>query len=152
MNRYLTALVVVLALTSSIAQVAETSNVVADKMEIPRYLPLAEQAGVSGEVTLRLQVKKNGDVISANVVSAHPERGRPWSGFIEMATEAAKASKFSCSRCEGPVFEHTVTYQFQYPAVPKEACTGTIPPPPPSSVDSPSHVTVRPRRWPCVYD
>jgi hypothetical protein len=151
---------------SSLAQITEPpSSVIADKMEMPRYLPLAANAGISADVTLRLQVNKNGDVVSVNVVRAHadcgwlpdcsPHAGSGWeSGFVQMATEAAKVSRFSCSTCGGPTFGHIVIYQFQYPPVPKRACTPRpkekIPPPPPSTVDSSDHVTVRPTHWPCV--
>jgi hypothetical protein len=155
----------ILTALSSLAQTAESpSHVIADKMEIPLYLPIGAMAGVSAEVTLRLQVNKNGDVVAVNVVSAHadcgfltdcPHAGNRWeSGFVQMATKSAKVSKFSCSTCGGATFGHIVIYQFQYPPVPKRACTPrpkeTIPPPPPSTVDSSDHVTVRPTHWPCT--
>jgi hypothetical protein len=154
---------VVLILTALLCpgQVKESGGrILGDKMEIPRYVPLAALGRVSGEVTLRLQVKKNGDVISANVVNAHADcgfssgcdtdPGKGWAvSFVDAATQAAKISRFSCSKCEGPTFDHLVTYQFQYPPVPKGVCTDAAPPPPPSSIDSPSHVTVRPKGWSC---
>jgi hypothetical protein len=155
----------ILTTLSSLAQITESpSHVIADEMEIPLYLPLGAMAGVSAEVTLRLQVSKDGDVTSVAVVSAHadcgwlpdcsPHAGSGWeSRFVQMATEAAKVSRFSCSTCGGATFGHVVIYQFQYPPVPKRACTPRpkekIPPPPPSTVAS-GHVTVRPTHWPCV--
>ncbi len=156
--------IVTLAALPFQGQVKEPGGrVIANKMETPRYgVPLARLSGVSAEVTLRLQVRKSGDVISVEVVGAHADCGflsgcdtsarKGWEdGFAEAATQAAKISRFSCSKCEGPTFDHLVTYQFQYPPVPKEACTDSAaPPPPPSTVDSPSHVTVRPQGWPCV--
>jgi TonB family protein len=118
------------------------------KMEIPRYLPLARQAGVSGDVTLHLTVNKRGEVTAVDVVSAHPKN---WGeGFASMAIEAAKRSQFSCASCTSDSFEHTVTYQFDFPPIPKNACAMPPPPIPPSKVDSVSHVTVRPEAWPCV--
>jgi Gram-negative bacterial TonB protein C-terminal len=117
------------------------------KMEIPSYLPLAQQAGISGNVTLHLRVNKGGEVASIDVVSALP---RDWGkGFASVAIEAAKRSQFSCTSCTGDTFEHTVIYQFDFPAIPENACT-LHPPIPPSRVDSVSHVTVRPKAWPCV--
>jgi TonB family protein len=116
-------------------------------MEIPRYLPLARQAGISGEVDLRLTVNKAGKVVSVEVASARPDG---WGkGFASMAIEAAKKSEFACTSCAGDTFEHTVTYQFQFPPIPKDTCT-LQPPLPASTVDSVSHVTVRPSAWPCV--
>jgi hypothetical protein len=162
-SNYLAAsVIVILATLPSLGQVKESGGrVVADKMEIPRYDPLAAMAGVSAEVTLRLQVKRSGDVISVNVVGAHADcgfasgcdtgAGKGWSArFVDWAAQAAKISKFSCSKCEGPIFDHMVTYRFDYPPRPKGVCTDAVPPPPPSTVDSPSHVTVRPQGWSCV--
>jgi hypothetical protein len=162
-SNYLAASVfLILTALPSLGQAKESDHrVIADKVEIPRYVPLAAMGGVSAEVTLRLQVKKNGDVISVNVVSTHADCGfssgcdtdtsNGWAaGFVNPATQAAKTSRFSCSKCEGPSFDHTVTYQFKYPPVPKGVCTDAAPPPPPSTVDSPSHVTVRPKGWSCV--
>lgn len=125
------------------------TRVQAKRMEIPRYLPLAQQARISGEVNLRLTVNKAGKVVSVEVVSARPDN---WGkGFASMAIEAAKKSEFACASCSGDTFEHTVTYQFQFPPIPKDACTLQPPTPlPASAVDSVSHVTVRPSAWPCV--
>lgn len=163
MSNYLAAsVIVILAALPSLGQVEESAgHVIADKMETPRYDPLAAMTGVSAEVMLRLQVKKNGDVTSVNVVGAHADCGfasgcdtdarKGWeSRFVDWAMQAAKMSKFSCPKCEGPTFDHIVTYQFQYPPLPKGVCTDAAPPPPPSTVDSPSHVTVKPRAWSCV--
>ena len=119
----------------------------AKRMEIPRYLPLAQQAGRSGEVTLYLTVSTAGKVVAVDIVHAQPSGwGR---GFAAMAIDAAKQSEFECTSCSGDAFEHIVTYQFRFPAIPRNACT-LNPPIPASNVDSGSHVTVRPRHWPCV--
>jgi|HubBroStandDraft_6_1064221.scaffolds.fasta_scaffold07044_8 hypothetical protein len=70
--------------------------------------------------------EKERDVISVNVVSTHADCGfasgcgtdvrKGWgAGFVDAATQAAKISRFSCSKCEGSTFDHVVTYQFQYP-------------------------------------
>ena len=159
-------ILIILTSLSCLAQTTESpSHVIANKMVIPRYSPLAAISGISAEVTLRLQVNQNGGVASVNLVSVHADcgwlpgcdqqAGSGWeSGFVVMATEAAKLSRFSCSMCGGPTFGHIVTYQFQYPPMPKRACTPKpkeiIAPPPPSTIDSSDHVTVRPAHWPCV--
>jgi hypothetical protein len=60
-------------------------------MEIPRYLPLAQQAAMSGEVALRLTVNKVGKVVSVEVVNARPNG---WGkGFASMAIDAANQSE-----------------------------------------------------------
>jgi protein TonB len=38
----------------------------------PTYPPLARQAGISGDVELKLEIRKDGSVQSATVVSGHP--------------------------------------------------------------------------------
>ena len=122
MSNYLAAsLIVILTTLPFLGQVKESGvGVIADKMEIPLYgVPLAAMNGVSAEVTLRLQMKKNGDVISVNVVSTHADCGfasgcgtdvrKGWgAGFVDAATQAAKISRFSCSKCEGSTFDHVI--------------------------------------------
>jgi hypothetical protein len=76
-RNYLAASVIlILATLPSLGQVKEADgSVIADKMEMPRYDPLGAMTGVSAEVTLRLQVKRNGDVTSVDVVGAHADCG-----------------------------------------------------------------------------
>jgi TonB family protein len=75
-------------------------------MQIPRYLPLAQQAGLSGEVTLHLTVDKAGKVVSVDVENSRPSN---WGkGFASMAIEAAKQSEFLCASCLGDTFEHAL--------------------------------------------
>jgi TonB family protein len=143
------ALLALTVLPSAGQEASSETRIQIKKMEVPRYLPLAQQAGISGDVTLHLTVNKSGDVTAVDIISAHPKN---WGeGFASMAIEAAKRSQFSCASCTSDTFEHTVTYQFDFPPIPANACTLQPPPPiPPSKVDSVSHVTVRPKAWPCV--
>jgi TonB family protein len=144
-----TLLLSVLIGTCSGQESSSATRVQAKRMEIPRYPPLAQQADMGGEVALRLTVNKVGKVVSVEVVNARPRNG--WGkDFASMATDAAKQSEFLCASCSGDTFQHTVTYQFQFPAIPKDACTLQPTPVPASRVDSASHVTVRPSKWPCV--
>jgi TonB family protein len=142
------------AMSPPIGQVGEAgAAVVADKIEIPNYPPLALQAGISAKIILQVEVKKSGEVNSVRLISAQTDRGYGTAGFVDTATAAAKTSRFSCPTCKGLSFEHVVTYDFQYPPVPEHVCTPkpkeTIPPPP-STTDAPGHVTVRPSKWSCV--
>ena len=111
----------ILATLPSLGQVKESGGpVIPDKMGIPRYDPLAAMAGVSAEVTLRLQVKKNGDVISVNVVGANADCGfvsgcdadsRKGRGarFVEWSMQAAKISRFSDSPARRAKAQHSTT-------------------------------------------
>jgi TonB family protein len=142
-------LVSLLAVLCSGKETSSAPKVRPKRMEIPRYLPLAQQAGISGDVTLRLTVDKAGKVVSVEIANTQPNG---WGdGFAAMAIDAAKKSEFLCASCSGDTFEYTVTYQFQVPPIPKDACTAR-PELPASKVDSASHVTVRPRAWPCLYE
>lgn len=143
-----TALLIAIVGMPSVGQDSSSAKQVeAKRIEIPRNLSLAQQAGMSGEVTLNLTVSKAGKVVSGDVVSAKPDGyGK---GFASRAVDAAKRSEFACSSCSGDTFEHSVIYQFQFPPIPKNVCA-LNPPLPASKVDSVSHVTGRPSAWPCV--
>jgi TonB family protein len=144
-----TMLLLTLPVAPSVGQRTEPpAKVQAKKVEIPHYVPLAQQAAISGTVTLHLVVSRDGKVVSADVVSAEPDGWGKW--FSSTAADAAKRSEFVCPSCSGETFEHTITYQFDFPPIPKDACTPQAPALPRSKVDSPTHVTVRPSLWPCV--
>ena len=51
-----------------------------------------------------------------------------------MAIDAAKQSEFLCASCSGDPFQHTVTYQFQFPTIPKDSSTLQLAPLPASRV------------------
>jgi hypothetical protein len=161
-------MLLILAPWSLVSQTADSdATVIAEHIEIPAYPPLARQARMSGEVKLRLLVQRSGEVVSVSVASVAVSDGVPASSalahtvidgiresFVDVATRAAEKSQFSCPTCKGATFDHSITYQFQHPPVPKRACNprpkDKIPPLPGPTIDSPNHVTVRPTAWPCV--
>jgi TonB family protein len=72
----------------------------------PSYPPLASQARISGDVVLRLGIRKDGTVESVDVVSGHAM-------LVKAAVESARQSQFTCTACTEPVTSYLVTYSYQ---------------------------------------
>jgi TonB family protein len=82
----------------------------------PHYPPLALAASITGEVVLRLGIRKDGSVESAVVVSGHPM-------LAPSAVDSARESKFACSGCAEEVTPYSVTYSYQLVAGPDWPCS-----------------------------
>jgi TonB family protein len=74
-----------------------------------KYPPLARQANITGDVELKLEIGKDGNVASAVVVSGPPM-------LTDAALNSAKQSRFECRGCESEVTEYPLTYSFQIAA------------------------------------
>src|SRR5579863_722739 len=76
-----------------------------DKLEGLRYPPLARQARIMGDVAIRIAIRHDGSVISAEVVSGHPM-------LQAAALESAQKSSFRCwPECaEGTTFVFVYTF------------------------------------------
>ena len=75
----------------------------------PTYPRLAQQANISGEVELKLGVRKDGTLESLVVVSGHPM-------LTEAAVSSAQQSRFECRECQQEVTSYTLIYSFQFVA------------------------------------
>jgi TonB family protein len=84
---------------------AAASGVVLTKLFPLVYPPLARQALIIGDVILRLQVRQDGTLQSAEVVSGHPI-------LKEAALESAQKSQFECRGCSSPETSFSMTYTF----------------------------------------
>jgi TonB family protein len=73
----------------------------------PAYPPVARLANISGEVELKLGLRKDGTIESLIVVSGHPM-------LAQAALSSAHLSRFDCGRCEDEVTSYTLTYSFQF--------------------------------------
>src|SRR5438309_8210801 len=73
----------------------------------PTYPPLARQAMISGDVELRLEIRKDGSIQSAIVVRGHPM-------LTQAALDSARQSRFECRACENEVTVHSLIYSFQF--------------------------------------
>ena len=72
----------------------------------PVYPPLARQARIAGDVQVRIGIRRDGSVASAEVVSGHPM-------LQQAALASAQKSTFSCSpECTDEVTTVLFTYTF----------------------------------------
>ena len=97
------------AATQTFAQVApsQQGQVVLSKLSPPVFPPLARVARVLGDVEIALQIRQDGSVESAEVVSGHPL-------LKAAALESARQSKFECHECREALTRYAVLYTFGY--------------------------------------
>ena len=70
------------------------------------YPPLARQTRVTGDVELKLEVRKDGSVASVVAVSGHPL-------LRQKALENAQQSQFACKDCSEDVHPYRLVYTFE---------------------------------------
>jgi len=141
-------------------------DVVLIKLTQPIYPPLARQTRITGDVELTIEVRKDGTVQSAVVVSGHPV-------LKQAALDSVQQSHFECRNCSDAAVPVQLVYTFQL-AGSESCCTAAEPgvrndqPDQvfPRVIQSEKHVTVidRPvcicdpaadvrkvRSWKCLY-
>jgi TonB family protein len=153
MNRFLfvmrilaVGIVLTCSTIKSLAQTGASANtpqgeVVLTRLTGPSYPPLARQTGVTGDVELLFEIKEDGSVQSARVVSGHPL-------LKQAALDSAQRSQFECRNCGPGVRSFRMLYSFQLG--PTRYCTGASDSsqtdqqeePYPRVLQSQSHVTV----------
>jgi len=128
-------------------QSAATSNVpqpeaILVKLSPPVYPILARQVGIQGDMDLKLGIRHDGTVDSAEVLS-----GPAFLVLRHAAVESALHSQFECRDCDGPVTFFHVIYTFRL--APAEPCgtsaqkqISATPPQDPKVTRSGNHVTV----------
>jgi TonB family protein len=84
-------------------------------LQNPVYPPLARQARITGEVELKLQIRKDGTMESATVVSGHPM-------LTPAALTSAQHSQFACRDCQDGLTSYSLIYSFQQEASPGWPC------------------------------
>ncbi len=84
----------------------------------PTYPPLARQANITGDVELKLEIRKDGSIQTVSVVSGHPM-------LTQAALDSAQRSHFECRGCEDAVTVASFTYSFQIAASPGWPCPET---------------------------
>jgi TonB family protein len=75
----------------------------------PLYPPLARQARIMGDVKLRLGIRRDGTVATAEVIGGHPM-------LKQAALDSAKQSTFMCEGCREEVTQYFLTYTFGFGA------------------------------------
>jgi TonB family protein len=98
-------------LGTSLAQDAKNADqalegAVVTKLSPLIYPPLARQTRITGDVQLKLEVRPNGSVASAAVVSGHPL-------LSQFALENAQQSQFACENCGEDVHSFRLVYTFE---------------------------------------
>lgn len=105
-------------------------GVVLSKLSAPEYPPMAQAARVAGDVELKLEIRQDGSIGSAAVVSGPPM-------LRQAAVDSAKRSQFECRSCVQAVTPFSLKYSYQI--VPRDApedCNGIqAVPNPPAKVD-----------------
>jgi TonB family protein len=82
------------------------NEVVLTKLSNPVYPQLAKQARVAGDVELKLNVRADGTVESADVISGP--------GMLRQAAlDSARQSQFNCRQCSEDVNSYRLVYTFQ---------------------------------------
>jgi len=81
----------------------------------PTYPPLARTASITGDVEVKLGIRKDGSIESAVAVSGHPM-------LTQAALNSAQQSRFECRGCEGEVTPQSLIYSFQFVAGPDWPC------------------------------
>lgn len=77
------------------------------KLSPPIYPPIAREARILGDVTLRMEIRRDGTVASAEVVSGPVM-------LKQAALESAQKSTFSCENCSQEMTEYFLTYTFGF--------------------------------------
>jgi TonB family protein len=116
-------------------------EVVLTKLMEPSYPPLARQTRIAGDVEVVLEIKQDGSVQSAVIVSGHVLLQRA-------ALDSAQRSQFECRKCGESVTSLRLVYTFQLVG-PEHCCTADdsskdIQPgqPIPRVIQSQDHVTL----------
>jgi len=113
-SRLITALLIPVAmafLASRFASAQQTTN--GDAMSgatfrsltPPVYPPLARQAGITGDVIVKVSLRADGTVESVTPVSGHPM-------LVQAAVRSAEQSKFECVTCASGSTQ-SLTYSFE---------------------------------------
>lgn len=106
--------------THAQSTVAESKNaqpeVVVSKLSPPLYPGIARAARISGDVEVKLGIRRDGSIESAVVVSGPALLTLP-------ALDSAKQSKFECRGCRDSGATQSLTYSFrQSPEKPDPCC------------------------------
>lgn len=91
----------------SAARDTTQTGVVLSKLSQPTYPQMARIAHITGDVQLKLGIRKDGSIESAVAVSGHPL-------LKEAALESAQQSLFECRGCGDEVTYYSLIYSFQY--------------------------------------
>jgi len=87
------------------SRAAPDAGVVLTKVFWPTYPLLARQARIMGDVKIEVKIRRDGSIVSADVISGHRM-------LTQVALDSAKKSTFECHECSADLNVYTVTYTF----------------------------------------
>ena len=124
-SRLIAALLILVAMTflasrSASAQQTATGNAMSGAtlrtLTPPVYPPLARQAMIRGDVTVKVSLRADGTIDSVTPVSGHPM-------LVQAAITSAEQSKFECVQCAASGATQSFTFSFeQSPEKPDPCC------------------------------
>jgi TonB family protein len=80
---------------------------IVSKLFPPVYPPLARQARIAGDVVIQVEVRQDGSVAAAEVISGHPM-------LKQAALDSAQKTTFECSECGNGVKIYRLIYTFGF--------------------------------------
>jgi TonB family protein len=92
--------------TESSAEAAE-AEVVLTELSPPVYPPLARQAQIAGDVKLRVLIRRDGSIETAEVITGHLM-------LKAAALESVRKSTFECHSCGDTPTSYSLTYSFGF--------------------------------------
>lgn len=110
-----------------------TGEVTLSGLANPVYPPLARQANITGDVQVKLEIRRDGSVQSASVLRGHPM-------LAPVALSSARQSQYECRGCVSEVATYSLTYSFLIEASPGWPCPES---PGPHTTQTANHVTVK---------
>jgi len=94
------------AAQNSTSSEAQETGVMLTKLSPPVYPPLSRHARITGDVKIRVGIRRDGSVASREVISGHP--------MLNLAAiESAQKSLFECRGCNEEVIFYSLTYTFR---------------------------------------
>ena len=97
----------------------QSGTVVLTKLSPLVYPPLARQARISGDVIVRLVIRSDGSVESAQVLEGHPM-------LKQAALDSARKSQYECHECSVSGSSYVLTYTFGFSNDSGGVCGGSI--------------------------
>jgi TonB family protein len=106
---------------TAFAQTVSTLETPKDKVRMvnlsaPVYPPLARLANVMGHVEVKLEIRKDGSVASANVENVRSSTALGNKMLPPAALDSARKSLFECHQCADDLTPYTLVYSFEVSA------------------------------------
>ena len=92
-----------------------TPKVILSKLSPPIYTPLARQAMIHGDVTVKVSIRPDGTIESVSAIAGPPM-------LTQAAVESAKQSQFHCLECVSSITTRLFMYTFELSSEKPDPC------------------------------